>query len=121
METARRSALRHLGHTQTTRKAVIYAFGAFELDTELFELRQAGVPVAIEPQVFDVLAYLIERRAVVVTQEELLDNVWGSRFVSASALTSRIKSARRAVNDDGRQQQVIRTVHGRGYRFVALV
>ena len=75
----------------------------------------------VEPQVFDVLRYLVEHRERVVTKEELLDNIWGDRFVSESALTSRIKDARRAVGDDGQLQQVIRTVHGRGYRFVAHV
>ena len=98
---------------------MIVRFGAFVLDTELFELRQAGQRVAVEPQVFDVLRYLVEHRDRVVSKEELLDNVWGDRFVSESALTSRLKSARRAVGDDGRSQQVIRTLHGRGYRFVA--
>ena len=93
----------------------------YELDVEAFELRHNGEPVAVEPQVFDVLAYLVERRDRVVTKEEMLDNIWGDRFVSESALTSRLKSARRAVGDDGRAQAVIRTVHGRGYRFVAEV
>jgi DNA-binding winged helix-turn-helix (wHTH) protein len=77
-------------------------------------VRRAGHPVPVEPQVFDVLCYLVEHRERVVTKEELLDNVWGDRFVSESALTSRIKDARRAVGDDGQLQHVIRTVHGRG-------
>ncbi len=93
----------------------------FELDVERMELRADGEPVAVEPQVFDVLAYLVEHRDRLVTKEELLDNVWGDRFVSESALTSRVKSARQAVGDTGRDQAVIRTVHGRGYRFVAEV
>ena len=100
---------------------MIYAFGAFDLDTDLFELRRAGTPVAMEPQVFNVLAYLVEHRDRVVTKNELLDNVWGDRFVSESALTTRIKAARRAVGDDGQQQRIIKTVHGRGYRFAAAV
>ena len=65
------------------------------------------------------LAFLVTHHDRVVTKEELLDQVWGDRFVSESALTSRIKQARRALGDDGRRQDVIRTVHGRGYRFVA--
>ncbi len=73
----------------------------------------------MEPQVLDVLLHLIEHRDRVVTKEELLDEIWGDRFVSESALTSRVKSARRAVGDSGREQSIIRTVHGRGYRFVA--
>ena len=100
---------------------MIFAFGESELDTDTLELRRAGAPVGVEPQVFDVLTYLVEHRDRVVRKEELLDEVWGDRFVSESALTSRIKDARRAVGDDGHRQAVIRTVHGRGYRFVAPV
>jgi DNA-binding winged helix-turn-helix (wHTH) protein len=98
---------------------MILRFGDCRLDTELFELRRAGRVVAMEPQVFDVLVHLATHRDRVVTKEELLDSIWGDRFVSESALTSRLKSARRAVGDDGRNQKIIRTVHGRGYRFVA--
>jgi DNA-binding winged helix-turn-helix (wHTH) protein len=65
--------------------------------------------------------YLARRRGVLVTKEELLDSVWGGRFVSESALATRIKAARRATGDDGATQSVIRTVHGRGYTFVAEV
>ncbi len=103
---------------QTALMATAFGDG-YELDADAFELRRHGDTIAVEPQVFDVLAYLVERRDRVVTKEELLDNIWGDRFVSESALTSRLKSARRAVGDDGRAQSVIRTVHGRGYRFVA--
>ncbi len=89
------------------------------MDADRRELRVGGADRPIEPQVFDVLLHLIEHRDRVVTKEELLDEIWGDRFVSESALTSRIKSARQAVGDSGRAQGVIRTVHGRGYRFVA--
>lgn len=98
---------------------MIYEFGDYELDLASHAVRRGGAPVPMEPQVFDVLALLVEQRARTVTKEELLDGVWGSRFVSESALTSRIKAARRALGDDGRSQAVIRTVHGRGYQFVA--
>lgn len=97
---------------------MIYTFGAYELDLSRYELRGRGAVVPIEPQVFDVLAYLIQHCDRVVTKEELLDNVWGDRFVSESALTSRIKAARRAIGDDGSRQTLIRTTHRRGYRFV---
>jgi len=110
---------RGIGGWVTAR--VIYAFGEFELDIRLFELRCAGMAVGIEPQVFDVLALLLRERDRVVSKEKILDSVWGSRFVSESALTSRIKALRRAVGDDGRAQKVVRTVHGRGYQFVAPV
>ncbi len=95
-----------------------FVFDDFELDDATFRLTASGDVVAIEPQVFDVLVYLLTHRDRMVTKEELLDNVWGDRFVSESALTSRIKSARRAVGDDGRAQRLIATVHGRGYQFV---
>lgn len=98
---------------------MIYEFGSYELDTRVFELRHAGSVCAIEPQVFDVLAYLAEHRDRVISKEELLEKLWPDRFVSETTLTSRLKAARRAVGDDGKAQSVIRTLHGRGYRFVA--
>ena len=100
---------------------VRYAFADIVVDTDRFELRRGGVPVHVEPQVFDVLAQLLDRHGQVVTKEELLDSVWGDQFVSESALTTRIKQLRQAVGDDGRAQRVVQTVHGRGYRFVAEV
>ena len=96
-------------------------FGQIELDLDAFEVRRKGQRVHVEPQVFEVVRYLVEHRDRMVPKEELLEQVWGTRFVSESALTSRIKAARRALDDDGREQRVIRTVHGRGYRFVAPV
>src|SRR5499427_4178311 len=94
-------------------------FGDCELSVERIELRRAGRIVDMEPQVFEVLAYLMRHRERVVPKTELLDQIWGNRFVSESALSSRIKSARRAVGDTGRDQRIIKTVYGRGYRFVA--
>jgi pimeloyl-ACP methyl ester carboxylesterase/DNA-binding winged helix-turn-helix (wHTH) protein len=102
-------------------EAVIYVFGDCELDLGRYELRRAGAVQPVEPQVFDVLALLLRERQRVVPKEELLDAVWGSRFVGESALTSRVKTARRAIGDDGRGQRLIRTVHGRGYQFVGEV
>lgn len=95
------------------------AFGDFVIDVEAFELSQAGEPIPVEPQVFEVLSHLVANRERVVSRQELLDAVWGTSFITDGALATRIKEARRAVGDDGRAQQVIRTVHGRGYRFVA--
>src|SRR4051812_17173557 len=99
--------------------APIYAFGDHELDTRLRELRRAGEPIRVEPQVFSVLAYLFARRDRVVPRDELLDGVWGHRYVAPTTLSSRIKAARQAVGDDGSAQRVIRTVHGLGFRVVA--
>ncbi len=101
--------------------ATVIRFGDCELDLDRFELRRGGTRVPMEPQVFDVLAYLAQRRSRLVPKEELLDEIWGDRFVSESALTSRIKAARQVTGDDGDAQKVIRTVRGRGYMFVAAV
>ncbi|MGH7448760.1 MAG: alpha/beta fold hydrolase [Longimicrobiales bacterium] len=100
---------------------VVYAFGEYELDTRRHELRRAGEPTHIEPQVFDVLAYLLAQRDRLVTKAELLDAVWGHHFVAPATLNSRIKAARHAVGDDGAAQCVIRTVHGCGFRIVVEV
>jgi pimeloyl-ACP methyl ester carboxylesterase/DNA-binding winged helix-turn-helix (wHTH) protein len=77
--------------------------------------------VSVEPQVFDVLVHLVSNRDRVVEKNELLDHVWRTRFVTESTLTSRIKAVRRAVGDDGQAQRTVRTIHSRGYRFVAEV
>lgn len=97
---------------------MVYAFDEYELDDGLCELRRNGEPYHLEPQVFDVLAFLVRHRDRLVTRDELLDEIWGHRFVTSSALGSRIKDARRALGDDGRAQRVIKTVRGRGYRFL---
>src|SRR5215469_16357131 len=97
---------------------MIHFFDDFELDTAKVELRRSGAAIAIEPQVFALLRVLIENRDRVVTKEEIVERVWGGRIVSDSAISSRIKSARQALGDDGSAQQVIRTVHGVGFRFV---
>ncbi|MFI9812575.1 alpha/beta fold hydrolase [Saccharothrix variisporea] len=99
----------------------VYRFGDCLVDPRRFELRRGGDRVHLEPQVFTLLVHLIEHRDRVVAKTELLDAVWGDRFVSDSALTSRVKSLRRAVGDDGNSQRVVATVHGVGYRFVAEV
>ncbi|WP_328993342.1 alpha/beta fold hydrolase [Kribbella sp. NBC_01245] len=98
-----------------------YRFHDCEVDPRGFVIRRGGDQVRVERQVFGVLVHLIENRDRVVPKVELLDAVWGNRFISDSALTSRLKDARRAVGDDGQRQEVIATVHGVGYRFVAPV
>ncbi|GAA1041772.1 adenylate/guanylate cyclase domain-containing protein [Virgisporangium ochraceum] len=97
---------------------MLYRSGDLEVDTDAFEVRAAGRPVDVEPKVFDVLVLLMANPSRVLSKEELLDAVWGNRFVSESALTTAIKLARQAIGDSGRKQRLIRTVHGRGYRFV---
>lgn len=88
------------------------------LDTQRYELRSGAELIRVEPQVFDVLTQLVSNAHRFVSKEELFDSVWGGRFVTEAALTSRIKAARRALGDDGESQRFIRTVRGRGYQFV---
>lgn len=99
--------------------AMIYSFDPFELDVARVELRKDGRPVALEPQVFGLLAFLVEHRDRLVSRDEIFENVWDGRVVTDSALTSRIKSARKALGDDGKAQRFIKTIHGQGFRFVA--
>jgi TolB-like protein len=95
-----------------------YVFGDFELDLAKLELRQRGAIVAVEPQVFALIDFLIENRARVVTKDEIIAKIWDGRAISDSAVASRIKSARQALGDDGAAQRLIRTIHGVGFRFV---
>ena len=100
---------------------MIFRFDDHVLDIERRELRRRAEPVALEPQVFDLLVYLVRNRDRVVTKDDLIDGVWGGRIVSDSALTTRLNAARRAVNDSGAEQRVIRTVPRRGVRFIGAV
>jgi pimeloyl-ACP methyl ester carboxylesterase/DNA-binding winged helix-turn-helix (wHTH) protein len=99
----------------------LFRFEEYELDTARYQLRKEGEPVHVEPRAFDLLHYLVENRDRVVSKIELLDSVWGDRFVSEAALTTGLRTARRAVADTGSEQRLIRTVHGRGYQFVGVV
>jgi len=89
------------------------------LDIERRELRRSNQLVAVGPQVFDVLIYLVENRDRVVSKDDLISSVWGGRIVSESTLTSRINAARKAIGDTGEKQSLIRTVARKGVRFVA--
>ena len=86
-----------------------WAFDKCVLDPGRRELRRAGVPVALEPQVFDLLVFLIRNCERVVSKDDLLQAVWQGRIVSDSALANRINAARAAVGDSGEQQALIRT------------
>ncbi len=100
---------------------MIYRFGGFELDLARAELRAGGEPCPLEPQVFALLAMLVEHRERLVSRDELIEKVWDGRIVTDAAIASRVKSARQALGDDGQAQRFIRTVHGKGFRFVAEV
>jgi TolB-like protein/cytochrome c-type biogenesis protein CcmH/NrfG len=88
------------------------------LDTDRRELRREQVPVAVEPQVFDLVVHLMENRDRVVSKDELIDKIWHGRSVSESTLTSRINAARKAIGDNGANQALIRTIARKGFRFV---
>ncbi len=97
---------------------MIWRFNDFRLDAGRRELSRGGAPVALEPQVFDLLLYLIRHRDRVVGKDELIESVWGGRFVSDSAIDGRIKTLRRVLGDSGAAQTVILTLTRKGYRFL---
>lgn len=100
---------------------MIIRFGEYEVDTERQEIRRDGVEASVEPQVFELLCYLIDERARVVSKDEIIERVWGGRAISDTTLSSRVAAARRALGDSGAEQAVIRTYSRRGFRFVAPV
>ena len=93
-------------------------FDQFEVDGDKFELRENGALLPVEPQVLALLLLLISNRHRLVTKDEIIEHVWQGRIVSESAISSRLKSVRRALGDSGEHQRLIRTIHGKGYRFV---
>ena len=98
-----------------------YLFSDHMLDTDRRELRCGSELIATEPQVFDLLVYLVQNRDRVVSKDDLIASVWGGRIVSNSTLTSRINAARKAVGDSGEDQRVIRTIARKGIRLVCPV
>jgi TolB-like protein/cytochrome c-type biogenesis protein CcmH/NrfG len=100
---------------------VQFLFRDHLLDTDLRELSREQVPVAVEPQVFDLVVHLMENRDRVVSKDELIDKIWHGRSVSESTLTSRINAARKAIGDSGASQTLIRTIARKGFRFVGNV
>jgi DNA-binding winged helix-turn-helix (wHTH) protein/alpha-beta hydrolase superfamily lysophospholipase len=100
---------------------LIYFFENYSLDTDRQELRRGTEAVAVQPQVFDVLAYLISHRERVISNDDLLASVWNGRIVSESTLSSRIAAVRQAIGDSGERQRLIRTIPRKGYRFISEV
>ena len=98
-----------------------FFFDDHALDTDRRELFRGPEPIAVEPQVFDLLVFLVQNRDRVVSKDDLIGAVWGGRIVSESTLTSRINAARRAVGDSGEDQKLIRTIPRKGLRFVGAV
>jgi pimeloyl-ACP methyl ester carboxylesterase/DNA-binding winged helix-turn-helix (wHTH) protein len=98
-----------------------YRFEGYAIDTAKRELRRGAELIAVEPQVFDLLDYLVRHRDRVVSKDELMAAVWNGRIVSESALTSRINSARAAIADSGEEQRLIKTLRSKGFRFIGAV
>ena len=105
---------------QMTQSETIH-FADCVIDVAGFALRRDGAMCDVEPQVLELLLYLVRNPDRLITKDDLIANVWHGRIVSDTTITSRIKSARQAIGDDGTQQKLIRTVHGRGVRFIAPV
>lgn len=100
---------------------MIYRFDQFRIDATAFEVWNGDVRLAAQPQVIELLIMLIENRDRIVSREEIFDRVWHNRIVSDTTLSSRVKSLRKLLGDDGSKQRYLRTIHGRGFRFVAEV
>ena len=100
---------------------MLFLFDEFSLDTDRRELRGPAGLIALEPQVFDLLAYLIQNRDRVVSKDDIMAAVWNGRIVSESALTTRINAARSAIGDSGDAQRLIKTLPRKGLRFVGVV
>lgn len=98
-----------------------WTFGDFRLDANRFELTRGTDPVRLEPQVLALLVHLVRHRDRMVTKDEIAEKVWQGRAVSDASISSCIRSVRKAVDDDGEHQTILRTVHGLGFRFVAEV
>jgi TolB-like protein len=100
---------------------MIFRINECLIDSNAYEVRRHGKPVPVQPQVLDLLILLLENRDRLVTKDEIIDRIWHGRIVSDAALDSRIKSARQTIGDSGASQELIRTIRGRGFRFVGEV
>ena len=98
-----------------------YLFDDFSLDADRFELSRGDTPIRVEPQVIELLLLLVENAGRMISKDEIIEVVWRGRVVSEAAVSSRIKSARQALGDDGQAQKYIRTVHKKGFRFAGEV
>jgi pimeloyl-ACP methyl ester carboxylesterase len=95
-----------------------YSFSNCVLDTERHLLIRDGEPVKTEPQVFDLLHLLVRNAGVLVTRDQIVDEIWDGRIVSESSISARTNAARKAVGDSGKEQAIIKTVTRRGLQLV---
>lgn len=95
----------------------LYYFARCELDTERRLLKVADIPRDVEPLVFDLLTFFLNRGDTVVSRDELVDELWNGRVISDSAISVRINAVRKAVGDNGKDQAIIKTVHRKGFKL----
>ena len=114
-------ACENAGQKRARGWTLLYRFDNYLIDTDRRELRCGNQLVSVEPQVFDILSYLILNRERVVSRDDLIETVWAGRIVSDSALTTRINAARSAIGDNGQDQHLIKTLLRKGFRFVGAV
>ncbi len=98
-----------------------YRFGTYELDLTAHEFRRDGQRIALEPQVFSLLALFVQNQGALVSRDHIINDIWGGRIISDAALSSRINALRRALQDDGKSQAVLETVTRCGFRFLPSV
>lgn len=97
---------------------MIYKFNQFELQPSRRTLTKNGAELDVEPQVFDLITFLVSHPDRVISRDDLLESIWNGRIVSDSSISTRINQARKILGDDGRKQALIKTVHNKGFRFV---
>ncbi len=100
---------------------MVYRFDPFELDGEGYSLTRGGQRIPVEPLVFDLLIFLVQNRWRVTSRSEMLDTLWSGKVVSDACLSNAVNSARKALGDSAVSPLFIRTIRGRGYRFIAEV
>jgi TolB-like protein len=106
------------GRFRREEDGMLYRFGEHELDPESFALRRDGTVLAVEPKVFDLICFLARNPGRVIGRDEIIEQVWRGRIVSEATISGCIKSARKALGDDGVSQTLIKTVRGRGFQFL---
>jgi len=97
------------------------SFGEYSLDTQKGRLYQQDQPLELEPQIYGILELLISRHGDIVSRDDMINAVWDGRLVSNNVIDNRIKSARSAIGDSGKNQRWIKTYPNRGYKFIGAI
>lgn len=100
---------------------MIYRFENFTLDPSGHSLKLSGQDCDVEPQVFDLITLLVKNHGKLISKDTIIDEIWDGKFISESSISTRINSARSALNDNGKSQRLIKTIHNKGYKFVGKV